>query len=619
MRVICTAGHVDHGKSTLVEALSGIHPDRLQEEIAREMTIDLGFAWLMLPDGERVGIVDVPGHEDFIENMLAGVGGLDAFLLVIAADEGIMPQTREHLAILQLMGMEQGVVALSKTDAAESQDWLELVELDTAEFLAAGGFADVPIVRVSAHTGAGLAALLETLAAVLAQQPPRTDQGKPLLPIDRVFTLSGFGTVVTGTLSDGVLSVGQMVELQPSGITARIRGLQAHDESVESAQPGSRTAVNLSGVDKSQVRRGDVLSLPGFIRPTLLFDALLHLLPSAQRPLRHNTTVKVFAGPSEALASLRLLDAEALGAGESGYVQLQLEAYLPIRNGQHFILRVPSPAETIGGGVVLESAPGRKWKRGRPEVIERLTVLAHGDPALRLAHELKHKRVPQPLSSFADAALLNRAAQEFGLYELGAYVAHPEAVAALAVQAKRILEAFHAENPLAVGIDPAELLRQLHLDETDTIALTALAGVGAVVYGRLVSLPGWGTQFTKAQQRAVAALLAQCDAAPYATPSYKDALQVVEEGVLKALLAQGELVFIRPDVLLRPAAYGAMLVYARAQLEAGEALTVAALRDHFQTSRRLALPFLDFLESKGITKRGDVGHILRDSANWDAL
>lgn len=618
MRVICTAGHVDHGKSTLVQALTGINPDRLREEIERAMTIDLGFAWLTLPNGEVVGVVDVPGHEDFIENMLAGVGGLDAFLLIIAADEGIMPQTREHLAILELMGMTAGVVALTKVDAAESPEWIELVELDILELLGKTPFAGVPIVRVSAHTGEGLDRLIGTLADVLQHQPPRRDLGKPVLPIDRVFTLSGFGTVVTGTLSDGRLEVGQTVELQPSGITARIRGLQSHNQTLETAQPGSRVAVNLSGIEKSEVKRGDVLALPNMITPTLLFDAAIHLLPDAARPLKHNAQVKVFAGPSESLAQVRLLGAEALKPGENGYAQLLLSDYLPLQNGGRFVLRIPSPSETIGGGVVLETAPGQKWKRSSPEVLERFAVLAHGDPVERLVYDLKAKRIPQPLASFPDPALLEAAVREHGLVEIEGHIAHPAALQKLADHARRLLEAFHDANPLLRGMDAAELLRKLRLTETDTVVLRALVQIGVLEGDRVVRLPQRGTSFTKAQQRAIDDLLAEFDATPFSPPSYKDALAKVGEKVLKALLGGGELVYIRPDVLLRPSAYRAMVEYARARLEAGATLTVIELRDHFATTRRTALPFLDHLEAKGITKRHGEGHVLK-AAKWDSL
>ncbi|HSR31575.1 MAG TPA: selenocysteine-specific translation elongation factor, partial [Anaerolineae bacterium] len=281
MRVIGTAGHVDHGKSTLVHALTGIDPDRLKEEKEREMTIDLGFAWLTLPSGERVGIVDVPGHKDFIKNMLAGVGGIDAALFVVAADEGVMPQTREHLAILDLLRVRGGVVALTKIDMAEDEDWLDLVEADLLDVLDRTILEDAPVVRCSARTGEGLEQLVTELDHYLATSAPRRDVGRPRLPVDRVFTISGFGTVVTGTLSDGTLTTGQEVEVQPSGLKVRIRGLQTHKQKIDQAVPGSRVAVNLTGVSKDEIQRWDILTSPGWLRPTTLVDCHLRYLPDA--------------------------------------------------------------------------------------------------------------------------------------------------------------------------------------------------------------------------------------------------------------------------------------------------------------------------------------------------
>jgi selenocysteine-specific elongation factor len=302
VHVIGTAGHVDHGKSTLVQALTGITPDRLREEQEREMTIDLGFAWLTLPNGESVGIVDVPGHRDFIENMLAGVGGIDAALFVIAADEGVMPQTREHLAILDLLRIPGGVVALTKIDLIDDPDWLELVQADVSEALQGTVLDGAPIIPVSARTGQGLAELTAALQEVLARTPPRPDRGRPRLWIDRVFTIGGFGTVVTGTLVDGHLEVGQEVEILPRGMRARIRGLQTHKTRIQRAVPGSRVAINLTGISRQDLARGDLVTTPGWLRPTTLADVRLDLLRDAPFPLKHNAFVKFFCGSAETVA-----------------------------------------------------------------------------------------------------------------------------------------------------------------------------------------------------------------------------------------------------------------------------------------------------------------------------
>jgi selenocysteine-specific elongation factor len=380
MHVIGTAGHVDHGKSTLVEALTGSHPDRLKEEREREMTIDLGFAWFTLSTGEPISVIDVPGHEDFIKNMLAGVGGIDAALLVVAADEGVMPQTREHLSILHLLHITRGVVALTKVDMVDDEDWLELVTADVAETLEATSLAGAPIVPVSARKGTGLKELLQTLAQVLEETPTRRDLDRARLPVDRAFSIQGFGTVVTGTLSDGRLRVGDEVEILPGGERVRIRGLQTHKQKVETAVPGSRVAVNLGGVSVEDLRRGDVVARPGWLRPTRMIDVQLYLLPDAPRALRHNMVMSFYTGASEFQANIRLLGIQALEPGQTGWAQLVLDGPAVVAKHDRFILRQPSPSLTVGGGVIIDAHPARRHRRFRPEVVKRLETLAHGTP-----------------------------------------------------------------------------------------------------------------------------------------------------------------------------------------------------------------------------------------------
>src|SRR3954447_9003708 len=376
--VVGTAGHVDHGKSTLVKALTGIDPDRLAEEKARAMTIDLGFAWLTLPDGQTVSVIDVPGHERFIKNMLAGVGGIDAALLIIAADEGPMPQTAEHLAILDLLGIERGVIVLTKADTVDDE-WLHLVEEEVRERLNDTTLAGAPIVAVSALTGTGLPELLQELAHVLADAPAQTNRAAPRLPVDRVFTVAGFGTVVTGTLSGGTLATGDELRLYPGQRTARVRGLQSHQTKVTRALPGSRTAVNLSGVTTEDVHRGDVLAPPGLMTPSQRLDARLRLLSSAPVSLKQNDEVDVFTGAAELPARVTLLDRERLDPGDSAWVQLRFRAPIAVLKGDRFIARRASPSETIGGGEIIDANPVRH-KRFRPDTGAALETLAAGSP-----------------------------------------------------------------------------------------------------------------------------------------------------------------------------------------------------------------------------------------------
>lgn len=411
MRVIGTAGHVDHGKSSLVRALTGIDPDRLAEEKAREMTIDLGFAWLKLPDGETVGIVDVPGHRDFIENMLAGVGGIDGVLLVIAADEGVMPQTREHLAILDLLGVQHGLVVLSKTDMVDDPDWLDLIEHDVQGVLSGTTLDGVGIVRMSARTGAGIPDLHQHLTSLLADMPPRSDYGSPRLPVDRIFTISGFGTVVTGTLLGGSLRVGEEVELQPAGLRGRIRGLQSYKQTVDTAEPGSRVAVNVSGVEKRAVERGNVLTLPGLLQPTTMVDVRFRHLKDVSRSLKHNAEVKLFSGAAESVGHVRLLDYQELAPGQEGWLQIRLETPMALAQGDRFILRYPSPSQTIGGGVIVNSHPSRRWKRFQADVLESLATRLAGTPAERLvqaAHAPEKRSALQKQLGYNTADLMWR-------------------------------------------------------------------------------------------------------------------------------------------------------------------------------------------------------------------
>ena len=405
MYVVGTAGHVDHGKSTLVKALTGIDPDRLQEEKAREMTIDLGFAWLKLPSGKEISIVDVPGHERFIKNMLAGVGGFDAALFVIAADEGIMPQTEEHLAILNLLQIERGVVALTKRDMVDDE-WLELMQEEVREKLATTSLKNAPIIPVSARTRVGLKELLKALDTLLADVPPRTDIGKPRLPIDRVFSISGFGTVVTGTLIEGRLGVGQEVEIQPGGLKSRVRGLQMHNKKHDSVAPGNRVAVNLTGLEVGDLRRGMVLTVPGWLDGSDRLDVRISVLADSPVEIGQNSRFDFFSGADEAVASITVLDKARLEPGESGLLQVRLSQPLALTKGDRFILRLPSPSQTIGGGIVIDPHPLRH-KRFQPEVINALETLEKGTPADILLQALTvGDKPPRDLRTLAEETSL---------------------------------------------------------------------------------------------------------------------------------------------------------------------------------------------------------------------
>ncbi len=623
MYVIGTAGHVDHGKSTLVQALTGIDPDRLREEKERGMTIDLGFAWLKLPGGHEVSIVDVPGHERFIKNMLAGVGGIDAAVLVIAADEGVMPQTREHLAILDLLAIPTGLIALTKIDLVRDPDWLELVQLDIMEAVQGTVLDGRPIVPVSARTGEGLDRLVTALMDLLRQQPARRDVGTPRLPVDRVFTIAGFGVVVTGTLLDGSLRVGQEVELQPSGVRARIRGMQSHEQEIELADPGRRLAVNLRGVERGDVARGHVLGLPGAWRPTTLLDASLRYLTSARLPLAHGDSVKVFVGAAEVMGQVRILDRDEVLPGDEAWIQLRLEAPLVAARGDRFILRRPSPAETIGGGVVLDTAPGRRWRRFRPEVIARFETLAAGDaPTVALLGlsqangPLRVAEVPLSEAERASALAAGR------LIALNAeWVIHPDTWERLRSQAVRALEEFHRAAPLRVGMPRDQLRGRLRLDISPfEVVLPALINQGVIVpdEGGAIRLPEHRIRYSAAQEDALRRLWGEFERAPHTPPTYSQAAALVGEDVLISLLERGELVRISDEVIFAPAVLREWIDVARAALERGEPLTVATLRDRFGTTRRYTLDFLERLDALGITRRSRDERV-RGSGAWERL
>jgi selenocysteine-specific elongation factor len=638
VRVIGTAGHVDHGKSTLVKALTGIDPDRLKEEKEREMTIDLGFAWLTLPSGEQLGVVDVPGHQDFIKNMLAGVGGIEAVLFIIAADESVMPQTREHLAILNLLRVPAGIVALTKVDLAESEEWIELVEAEVMEVVEGTILEGAPIVPVSATTGRGLDHLLETIDQVLAEIPLRVDRGRPRLPVDRVFTVAGFGTVVTGTLSEGDLRVGQEVEILPAGLKARIRGLQTHKRKIDVAVPASRVAVNLTGVSKDELRRGDVITVPGWLEPTQLVDVRLDYLGDAPRALRHNQEVEFYSGAAEVMARARLLGARSLAPGQSGWVQLRLAERVPLLKGDRFIVRQPSPSVTVGGGVVVDPLPRRRHRRFRPEVTQRLEMLAHGTPADLLLETLDRRGSLPAQTLIADvglpfetaAAALHQLLGEEQVHLLAPvpaqtgedpkalasssqYVVSSAGWAALLSRLAGEVAEFHRAEPLRQGM-PREALKSRLKLETRLFneAMARAAAEGALVEGEnFVRLPEHSVQFSPEQQEVIDRLLRDFQRTPYTTPSYKDSVAAVGENVVMALIETGQLVRLSPDVLLLQETYEELVAWIRNYISEHGSVNVAQVRDGFDTSRKYALALLEYLDDRRITKRVGDERVLR--------
>jgi len=623
MRVIGTAGHVDHGKSTLIEALTGTHPDRLKEERAREMTIELGFGWLTLPNSEEVGIVDVPGHRDFIENMLSGIGGIDAALLVIAADEGIMPQTKEHLAILDLLQIPAGLIVLTKIDLASDSTWLDLVEADIRSTVSDTVLKDAPILRVSAKTQTGIKELISALEKLLQEKPARPDLNRPRLPIDRVFTISGFGTVVTGTLQDGHFTVGDEVEILPGNMQGRIRGLQTHKKKEESAVPGSRTAVNISGVDMEQIRRGDVLAHPGQYQATRRIDAKFKALKDILKPLMHGDEVKFFVGASETVATLRLLGTEQINAGEEGWIQLELRDPLVALRGDRYILRRPSPGETLGGGAVIDHQPKGRHKRFDANVIKSLESLAQGSPSDVLFEAALALQIA-PIKEMIAKSRLETTTAETALQELlnnGQIVlledtGKNDALAAAlphwsGVQTNmlKLVEDYHTQYPLRRGIPREELKSKLKLaPKVFNAVLSFLVLQKSLLDQRgAVSKPGHEIKFNGQDQVKVQALRRRFDSNPYATPSIKECQAEAGEEVVDALIELGELMPVSPEVIFRKSDYDEMVGYIKAAIEKQGQVTLAEVRDELGTTRKYVQALLEHLDAIGVTLRdGDV-------------
>ena len=639
MRVIGTAGHVDHGKSALVEALTGIDPDRLKEEKARGMTIDLGFAWIDLPlyDGDHpagemqnVGIIDVPGHIDFIKNMLAGVGGVDAAMLVIAADEGVMPQTREHLAILDLLAVPAALVALTKVDLIDDPEWLDLVELDVVELLQDTHLSSAPVVRVSAMSGEGLDDLRQALGKTLGALPPRRNRARPRLPIDRIFSISGFGTIVTGTLMDGHFSVGDAVEIVPSGGEARIRGLQTHGEQIRTGEPGSRLAINLSNIGTDEVRRGEVVVKPGTVRSTVLVDVSFRLLANAPKPLVHNQAVDLFVGASEVPARVRLLGSEQVEPGQEGWLQLRLERPLAVAAGDRFILRQPSPSTTLGGGLILNPHPRRRWKRSDPDAITQFQTLARGLPDEILLQTLARNPFSSPTELIALSSLDLETAQialdelrlAGGVVEVGKgadqRLVSIETWERTVGQLRDLLDEFHADHPLRQGMPRGEarsrlqkLFQQTKISVRLFNAMLEQPQAAEWIEGDDASI--WRRGFEVApnadQQARIERTLDQFVASPFSPPNAAETLNLLgnDSELLEMMVEQQMLVRLSGGVLFRTADFETTSQQIQQHIESNGSITLAEARDLFDTSRKYAQALLEELDARRITRReGDV-------------
>jgi len=617
--VVGTAGHIDHGKTALVRALTGIDTDRLPEEKARGITIDIGFAYLEEPDGITIEIVDVPGHERFVKNMLAGVGGIDLAMLVVAADEGVMPQTREHLAICSLLHIKSGLCVLTKRDLAEA-DWIALVRDDVAS-LVRGTFLDgAPIVAVSAKTGEGVPELRVTLADLARQVPPKAGDKLPRLPIDRVFTVKGFGTVVTGTLTEGRLRVDDRVEVYPRGIQAKIRGLQAHGHPVAEARAGQRTAVNLQGVERTALERGDVLGAPGTLVSSPLVDGTLELLADAPRPLRARDRVRFHAGTSEIMARVLLLDRTELAPGESTYARFRLERDLVALPGDRFVIRSYSPMITIGGGTLLDVSPPR-FKRKAPALLAHLRLLEGGSDAEVLEELVRHAGASgvrrEALSGRVRFAPDRLRALLEERQAAGAIVAvdrdwflHGETRERLRTDTLRVLEDFHRKNPLKIGISREELRgRAGGADErVFSHLLGTLEAEGTVRSERdKVRLASHSVRLSPEQQKVVDLIEAEFRAAGAAPPTPEDS----ESELFQLLVAGRRLIRVKEGLYFHAEALKQIEEKLVTLLRAKKDIGPADIKDLLGISRKYAIPLLEYFDGQRVTQRVGERRVLR--------
>ena len=633
MYVICTAGHVDHGKSTVVKALTGINPDRLIEEQERQMTIDLGFAWMDLPQIGTVGIVDVPGHVDFIGNMLAGGSSVNAVLLVVAADEGVMPQTKEHIAIMDLLQINSGVVVITKTDLVESSDWVKLVQDDVLERLSNTTLSDAPLVPFTA-VSQDVRELRDVLAECLDSNVSQLDKGMPRLNIDRVFTLAGFGTVLTGTLLDGILEVGEEIEIYPIGLHGRIRGMQTYNNSIEVASPGIRLAINISGVNKSEIGRGAVVARPGQFYPTQLIDVSIQLLKEDHNliPLRHNEQVKLFVGAAELMARTRIIGSEKLMPGDNGWLQLELSSAIVVQKGDRYILRRPSPGNTIGGGRILDENPRIRHSLYDTTTLLRFQIMSDGSPNEILLQYLETRGIVSVNSALAKSGLeLNEA-----ISILNSMITNGEVVVLgdldhkITLDSKQLLLSdaswqnkleqvhdhlygYHQRYPLRIGMQREELKSRMKIDtNTFNALIIEMANLGNVlIKASVVCLPKHEVVLRGQYKQQVDTLINQFVGDPYNTPSKSQVINMIGDDVLAVILDQNILVSIEPDLLFMLDTYEFMVEETKNHILQKGSITVAELRDMFSTSRKYALGFLEHMDSEGITLRiGDKRELL---------
>ncbi len=626
--ILGTAGHIDHGKTALIKAMTGINTDRLKEEKRRGITIELGFAHLDLPNGQHLGIVDVPGHEKFVKNMVAGATGIDIVAMVIAADEGVMPQTREHMEICTLLGVKHGLVVLTKTDLVD-EEWLELVIEDIRDFVQGTFLETAPIVPVSSVTGEGMPEFIKTLDELSAQLPNRPPSSLFRLPVDRVFTMKGFGTVITGTLISGEVQVGDMVMLYPSGITSKVRGIQVHNHSVNKAEAGMRTAVNFQGLEKASVYRGDVLSNPGALKPSYMVDVWLNYLGSNKKPIKNRTRIRFHTGTSEVLGILILLDKDELLPGESAMAQLRIDSPLGLIKDDRFVIRSYSPVRTIGGGNILNPIP-QKHKRFRSEIIKGLKRLMDQGPESIISyhvdksgyqgivfsdlkimtglHEKQLQNIMQDLMSKQTVILVDR--------ENRIYI-HQNSFDRLKQETSTFLGAYHQANPLKTGMPKEELRSKfpgLQLSKFFNLTLNQMIKDKDIVVEENTVRLSSHTVSLGVDQANIRERILDAYRKNGLTPPYVKELsntlnfeQSQAKDVLMLLVDEGMIVKVKEDLYFHAKAVQELQQKIVDFLVSHEEMTTPQFKEMAGVSRKYLIPLIEYFDAQNVTIRiGDI-------------
>jgi selenocysteine-specific elongation factor len=630
--IIGTAGHIDHGKTTLIKALTGRNTDRLKEEKERGISIDLGFTYFDLPSGKRAGIIDVPGHEKFIKNMLAGIGGIDIVVLVVAADEGIMPQTKEHLNILKLLKVKKGIIVLTKIDMVDSE-WLEMISDQVHLEVADTFLEEAKIIPVSSIKGDGLKNLIAEIDKLAEVVEQKDISANFRLPIDRVFTVAGFGTVVTGTLISGIIKEGDKIELYPSNLQSRIRSIQVHEKSVKEAEAGQRVAVNIANVKVEEILRGNVLAKPDSMEPTMMIDAKMEMLDDSLMTIDNRDRLRLYHGTSEIMCRVVLLDRDELKPGESAFVQLRLEEKIACQKSDRFVIRFYSPMTTIAGGTILDPNPPKR-KRFREDVMEELIIKEKGDPIevveqflLQSSDKFYEKKemikqlglINDSFKNIIEVLKDKSLAVEFKQGE-DSYYAHARYLNVVGVQLEKLLDQFHSKNPLKAGISKEEIKSKLFEAVKprlyDAILDYYVQNNYIKLENQFVAKADFKVVFSENQSKMKDFLLNVYSENKYNPPKFSDILGSSKfdknqiQMVYNALINMGYLVRIEDDIAFVKDAYNQGIQSVKAHIVQNGSIQLGEFRDLLGTSRKYAMALLDNFDQQKITKRVEDKRIL---------